>query len=106
MVKEELMINNYGDWNRYASMGVGTFQIQIGHMNYASFIDPIKLTEKWLIDFGFKKIQKDWYLNHFFIHTRKRGFVWRASTPNIKYVHQLQNLYFAVKGKHLVLNEI
>ena len=101
MIKEELMINNYGEWNKFASMGKGIFQIQISDLNYAKFIDPVILTEEWLLDFGFKRIEKDFYLDHFFIHSRKRGFTVRANYPIIEYVHQLQTIFFAQKGYHL-----
>lgn len=64
---------------------------------------PIPLTEEWLERFGFKKFKNhnDWSKRGVIIHGRKRGFVLRRSVPVIKYVHQLQNLYFALTGEEL-----
>lgn len=64
-------------------------------------IEPIPLTEEWLLKFGFKPFVKDFTKNGIIIHTRKRGYVLRKSVPIIKYVHQLQNLYFALTGEEL-----
>lgn len=63
--------------------------------------EPITLTENWLISFGFKPFSKDWSKNGVIIHTRKRGYVIRKSIPIIESVHQLQNLYFALRGEEL-----
>ena len=66
----------------------------------------IELTEEWLVKFGFKKFKNynDWSIGGFIIHGRKRGFVFRKSVPVVKYVHQLQNLHFALTGKELEIN--
>lgn len=78
-----------------------------GIENYDSF-EPIPLTEQWLIDFGFEKNsitqgkfnKKEWQIflqpdgNHIF---RIVGM----SLCNCKYVHELQNLFFALTGKEL-----
>lgn len=66
---------------------------------------PVPLTEQWLSKLGFKPFVKDFQRNGIIIHTRKRGFILRKSVPIIKYVHQLQNLYFALKGQEIELNE-
>lgn len=76
---------------------------------------PIPLTEEWLLKFGFKKRKnrhlfhwenkiviseyKDEFENFFY---PKTGYDIRFSNE-IKYVHQLQNLYFALTGTHLKL---
>lgn len=63
----------------------------------------IPLTEEWLVKFGFKQWGDKYTfgLKGINIHHRKRGFVLRKSVPIIKYVHQLQNLYFALTGEEL-----
>lgn len=66
-------------------------------------LHPIELTEEWLLKLGFKPFVKDFTLKGIIIHKRKRGWVLRKSVPEIKYVHQLQNLYFALKGEELEL---
>lgn len=68
-----------------------------------TYIRPIPLTEEWLKKFGFKKFKNynDWSKGGFILHGRKRGFVLRKSAPDVKSVHQLQNLYFALTGEEL-----
>jgi len=69
---------------------------------------PILLTEEWLIKFGFvSNSYQDRYENKA-IHVecnKTRGFIdlWIERMPHIKYVHQLQNLYFALTGEELTL---
>jgi len=87
-------------------------------------INPIELTEEWLFEFGFKKGNKcyengvsielldtDFYLRPSFLG----GFYWGFNlsdekldcelnnVQSIKYIHQLQNLYFAITGKELTI---
>jgi len=66
---------------------------------------PIPLTEEWLMNFGFKQWGDKYTfgLKGINIHHRKRGFVLRKSIPIIRYVHQLQNLYFALTGEELTI---
>lgn len=71
-----------------------------------SDILPIQLTEEWLINFGFEKFRGD-------SQTYDRDDFWAGEIESdgtmkfdyieasIKYVHQLQNLYFALTGKEL-----
>ena len=82
---------------------------------------PIPLTEEWLLKFGFNKEYQKGYIgidvcNSDFVLTEplKMG-EWQTnytfqfetgSVPKfkeIKYVHQLQNLYFALTGEELIL---
>jgi hypothetical protein len=69
------------------------------------FTQPIPLKEEWLLKFGFKTLCKDWQKKGIIIHTRKRGYVLRKSVPVIQYVHQLQNLYFALTGEELTYKD-
>jgi hypothetical protein len=86
---------------------------------------PIPLTEEWLIKFGFEKIKKESYVNGFefilkpdsdlefngighhgwlkgdrslVVNTLCRG---NYVCNTVGYVHQLQNLYFALTGEEL-----
>lgn len=69
-------------------------------------LDPIPLTEEWLIKFGFKKINGYGYRKPNF-----KGSIW--SNPaiwkyndfmvDVKHVHQIQNLHFALTGKELTI---
>ena len=88
------------------------FQWDINHYEYfyerMNEIKPIPLTEEWLIRFGFKVvIGLSFEFNGF--ETRKDEdvwIVWKLSSYLIciKYVHQLQNLYFALTGKELTIS--
>lgn len=80
-------------------------------------IDPIPLTKKWLVTFGFENNGRD---KKYFIcngvdcyELWKVGDVfkkWYLSkndkiiSSNIQFVHSLQNIYFALTGKDLTLN--
>jgi len=84
-------------------------------------INGIQLTKEWLFNFGFKqdKIDKSFELNSFSIFLDKRikdniylksidgfgNFTWNvASGLKVQYIHQLQNLYFALTNEELILN--
>ena len=69
--------------------------------------EPIPLTEEWLLGFGFKRTDTVGFLSN-----RKMGLFkgrgrWRVLHHNtaVRYVHQLQNLYFALTGEELIRKE-
>jgi len=80
-------------------------------------LQPIPLTEEMLLKFGFERIKSDKYPHKFIINKDMRDeveienlnsqncFVFshgkKFSLIKIEYVHQLQNLYFALTGKKL-----
>jgi len=79
-------------------------------------VEPIPLTEEWLRKFGFEDNDYtfDLYIGH-----RKISFTWFSRVvstgvrsgfkcqkyKHIKYVHQLQNLCFALTGEELTIKE-
>jgi len=72
---------------------------------------PIPLTEEWLLKFGFErsglynvKSQVYIYDEHGLVDT---GYEYRFNYTEmkLKYVHQLQNLYFALTGEELTISE-
>ena len=71
--------------------------------------EPIPLTEEWLIKFGFR-VMDSWllyYKGSFEIEPLREGFLfsqYENDLLNIKYVHQLQNLYFTLTGEELSLH--
>jgi hypothetical protein len=70
-------------------------------------IKPIPLTEEWLLKFGFEKYDDMilyWELDDVTIWEEKGKYQF-FSDKNIKYVHQLQNLYFALTEKELELKD-
>lgn len=90
----------------------------------------IPLTEEWLVKFGFKKVI-GWYINvrehadglfdsleladnndkaenQFYVYFRNMRIEtddYVLLRKDLKYVHELQNLYFALTGEELKVNE-
>lgn len=81
---------------------------------------PIPLTEEWLLKFGFKKetlgddegffysyrLKNDVYCDLSFLSGDKNGYLEVTLFPyeqwfRYRYIHQLQNLYFALTGEEL-----
>lgn len=80
----------------------------IGRYSFDS-IKPIPLNENWLFKIGYVLTPSGTYL-----HPNSGNFIWfekdmKCSIAgefypiDIKYVHQLQNLYFALTGKELII---
>jgi hypothetical protein len=75
-------------------------------------LQPIPITEEWLLKFGFYKtmswtyeIELEGNLKLVYYLGEKGwsiGFKSYSDFANLKYVHQLQNLYFALMGKELI----
>lgn len=109
---KELRVGNYFKWSEFASMGVGVDIItKENHYIYEGFKEPIPLTEEWLLKLGFEYVSiYDSYIKQTgqreFI-LRKRDFVLCDIDIRVqpKYVHQLQNLYFALTGEELTITE-
>ncbi len=119
--KGNIVYNGYEGGNEILS----AFQIsQIEVMNnggnvadYYRSLEYIPLTEEWLFKLGFEV--SDDYGGSWLSPTGSYGstirilravniktFLWQYSDYNnvkIKYVHQLQNLYFALTGEELII---
>jgi hypothetical protein len=76
-------------------------------------IEPIPLTEEWLLKFGFEKLSNGWLRLHicndwsYLYWDRLAGLELSVNKQgihfsHIKHVHQLQNLYFALTGEELI----
>jgi hypothetical protein len=92
-------------------------QIKEGReIDFCSFFEPIPLTEEWLLKFKFKKdldgsfvfglisVFKDKRLKqNVYIYTEdiNEGRWVVINDLKLQYVHQLQNLYFALTGEEL-----
>lgn len=70
---------------------------------------PIPLTEDWLLKFGFEHDDPNsfWRKDGFFFdlyHLPLDNIIEHDSKviAHVKYVHQLQNLYYALTGKELI----
>jgi len=73
-------------------------------------IDPVLLTEQWLKDFGFEQFSNykiynkgDFQIDKTAKEQDESGywFFINSYPVNVVYVHQLQNLYFALTGREL-----
>jgi|688.fasta_scaffold1153065_1 hypothetical protein len=72
----------------------------------SSCLKPIPLREDWLLKFGFKKVaENDFILGKYSLYYLLYYDGYRVSEITPKYVHQLQNLYFALTGKELVVSD-
>jgi hypothetical protein len=124
MKAEELRIGNLIKWK---STGDIEKVVKIGYNNvnnvHESDLNPIPLTEEWLVKFGFKKkyssvsdsfyiginpVTKDWMFDIVWIKSMinysYEGFpFYRNGHFRIESVHQLQNLYFALTGTELTI---
>ena len=80
---------------------------------YDDNFKPIPLTEECLLKFGFKHIRNNWYNIHaggntfnvyLFDEIGYRVEIVNQSIAVLKYLHQLQNIYFCLCGKELIIN--
>ena len=91
------------------------------------FYTPTLLTKKWLIDFGFNFINgpkmafklyhnevnedfssillKEVSNNPVFVYSAQNRWTVNPFKKEINYVHELQNLYFALTGKELIVTD-
>lgn len=93
-----------------------------GEQIESSDVESIPLNEEWLLKFGFKEfdvpIHRMWRLRisrngEINVSKHAHGFELELSTkngynfchPQVDYVHQLQNLYFALTGQELKMNK-
>jgi hypothetical protein len=77
-------------------------------------LEPIPLTEEWLIKFGFEKQMMWTYAINIFGNKKLIYYLgekgWSVGNKNysdfsnLNYLHQLQNLYFALTGEELKLD--
>jgi hypothetical protein len=123
--KTELRIGNYIDYERTTHVVTRLLAHHVSHDWYKSIgedaydtsydsINPIPLTPEILEKCGFKRMSSDWrWKGIFFIYYKANEEVWECvieesyaskAITTIKYLHQLQNLYFALTNKELIIN--
>lgn len=124
MKANELRIGNWVLWNGpshtenalVSIISEGEIHFSCGDSGLINEIEGIPLTEKWLINLGFEKTMSWTYsieltgnLNLVYYLGEKGWSMWFSNYSkfsDLKYVHQLQNLYFALIGKELTLENI
>jgi len=108
MKAEELRINN---WVKDEN---GPYQIKGEHLDEDNFPTiqtwEIPLTEEWLLKFGFENWDKNKWVDSNSVLTISKNddnflCLINQRDVDILYVHQLQNLYFALTGKELTLKD-
>ena len=102
-----------GNWVSNGEIGFQITSKDIYHRDvrvYGSFIKGIPITPEWLQRFGFEKIGNGWQLdveiNHYCLYSESGKyvdlFVFSDEVgQQCQYIHQLQNLYFALTGEEL-----
>lgn len=80
------------------------------YINTDKGIEPIPLTEEWLVKLGFEKSHGEWIernemvmLSYFATGLHLSSSDSGMLSIELKYVHQLQNLYFALTGEELTV---
>ena len=119
MKASELRIGNWV-WNDVQEIPVQVDVRIISQQTYRKpnqgLWEPIPLTEEWLLKFGFaekyKSASNRWNIKGFELHDceddhgdLKGDFMYKFQL-HVKYVHQLQNLYFALIGQELTINDL
>ena len=107
MNEKELRIGNWIEYKgSHCAWAVSDFaEIEHGILN---FVRPIPLTEEWLVKFGFvfDGVRYQQYINNnLWAFVKNNAYGWYSPfieiSNGIKYVHQLQNLYFTLTGEEL-----
>ncbi len=111
MKSNELRI---GNWIR--EFNFGDMEAELIDIEYISQGDtlyhPIPLTEEWLLKLGFEKHGNKYGKNelYFDMAHSENNVIWKFTHTyprqiQIYFVHQLQNLYFALTSEELVLKD-
>ena len=110
------LISDVGDAPEYIEMCASILDIEHA-IKQEDFFQGIPITEEWLIRFGFEKydvmgencffcfLEKDKFLFDLYLRDNKikvsfYNLDWDRAFE-LDYIHQLQNLYFAITGEEL-----
>lgn len=107
MKVNELRIGNYifDKWGNVHEVNLFTLK-EINEIPKSHGYKPIPLTEDWLLKFEFNKNGNEWGKEILFVSYKKNNELFLNLCDmylsfSLKYVHQLQNLYFALKQKEI-----
>ena len=100
MKASELRIGNWVDL-KHEEYEYESFKFDFDMGWNMEYINPIPLTEEWLLKFGFRKVYKTCYQYKDFILDDRFIMMDIDITIQLKHVNQLQNLYFALTGEEL-----
>lgn len=114
MKASELRVGNWVNNNEedYQITSATIAQVERGD----SAAIPIKITEEWLIRLGFEKVYKSPMHSTYWIEAAEFAFSYyfwyekgnqyadfKGVQINCEYLHQLQNLYYAINGRELLV---
>ncbi|OPC44634.1 hypothetical protein [Elizabethkingia anophelis] len=113
MEAKELRIGNYVNHNGFVPVIIDAVDI-IHCQQHPEAYKPIELTEEWLLNFGFDNTETGWeiiYRKRFKLSVilfKQFASVGMAGPfglfeVKLKYVHQLQNLFFSLTGEELTI---
>jgi hypothetical protein len=113
MKANELRIGNWYDDNGVQKQVTPSTIEEVWNAE-RSWCKPISLTEKWLVKFGIKDlwIKESWKVVEdtsdgetfgWSMFVRNACYTKKIEFVYFKYVHQLQNLYFALTGEELTI---
>lgn len=110
MKPTEFRIGNYVLNNLNALIEVQYHMLDFGYTVNVFDYELIPLTKDWLKKLGFERMEKIniWIKDKIQIGSYRSGYylcvgIELKLSKKIKYVHQLQNLYFALTEKELIL---
>lgn len=107
MKANELRVGNYTDKGMVKSFYEHGIHVGMGKCYLFRDLNPIQITEEILLKCGFERssLENDvFFIEPFECIVKEDGYsayfrlCWIA---DIRYLHQLQNLYFAITGKEL-----
>ena len=114
MKTQDLRIDNYLEFKgKIVQIDLIDKYDNIGHSGNCYPIcmqNPIPLAEEWLLKLGFEDDENGWFIKEnpplimSWNQNDKTIRCFGYSFSHIYYVHQLQNLYFALTGEELTLN--
>ncbi len=107
MKSSELRIGNYYNYNNSIIKLDGSL-LATYLQNDAEFrLLPTPLTKEWLVKFGFGETDKCYYKDKLYLKKIDFQPIGEEETDiifyKLKYLHQLQNLYFALTNEELTL---
>ena len=83
----------------------------LSYKSHPNNLKPIKITEEWLLRFGFKEVDSkigilsSYLKNRVMISVSNSNIYYFKRYHMINGIHQLQNLYFALTGTELILTK-
>lgn len=111
MEAKELRLGNYVKFPNNEKPLMVNHRIIHDLFHGTTIYNPILLTEEWFLNFSFVKVRDYpcFRLDGIQIEYHGSSSEWKcdlfSGRTSIKFVHQLQNLFFALAGKELYLPE-